>query len=185
MKTLKLCMALLAITFASYGQSGSTAPAPDKKRIAESDEVIHSLVVLDKNVIENAKVLIHDLKTRTAIRHETARRHIDEIDRSLAASESYLAKLENASDIAIDEIGLAYFAGLHKHYQNAIAQEKAIRSELAKPKPEKSVLIMKATIIYSEAKKAESEQLELDRRAGIMEPEEPSTTDSGGPFINK
>jgi hypothetical protein len=175
MKTIKF-IGLIAIATATFSsaQGGANSAMPLKRSLAESDEVIHSLLVLDKNVIENAKVLIHDLRTKQALYNESALYHTNEIGRSLNTSEDYLSRLGKATDVAIDEIGIGYLAGLHKHYVKAIDEQRALKDELAKGVPEKSVLLMKATVIYAEMKKAESEQLEMDRSAGIKEPETPA-----------
>ena len=163
----------VAVAFTSYSQGISISAAPAKKSLAESDEAIHTLLVLDRNTIENAKVLVHDLATKQVLYNETALYHANEIGRSLDASEGYLTRLGTATDIAIDEIGVAYLTGLHRHYVKAIGEQREMAAELAKPAPAKSVLMMKATVIYSEMKKAESEQLEMDSKEGIKEPEAP------------
>jgi hypothetical protein len=165
---------LMLITFASFSQTNSPAPAAgDKKSLASSDEVIHTLLVLDRNVLENAKVLIHDLETKETLYNETARFHAEEMGRSLNQSESYLSRIGKATDLAIDEIGIGYLAGLHRHYLNAIAAQRAIQEELGRPSPAKKVLRMKTAVIYAELKKAEVEQLEFDTKEGIKEPEPP------------
>jgi hypothetical protein len=74
----------------------------------------------------------------------------------------------------MDEIYVRYLKGLHSHYANALAQLSGIQAELKKGVPEKSVIKMKATVIYAEMKKAEAEQLNMHEKMGVKEPEEPA-----------
>ncbi len=153
--------------------SASNGEMLKKKSLYESDQVIHTLLILDKNAIENAKVLIHDLETKGIIHAQTAGFHSSEILRSLNASEQYIAGLESATDIALDVMQLRYLAGLHQHYLRAIEEQKDLDRELAKPYPERSYITMKTLRIYAEMKKAEREQLQMDSTSGIKEPEAP------------
>lgn len=147
----------------------------NKKSLYENDQVIHTLLVLDRNTLENAKVLIHDLETKGVVHLKTAGFHSSEILRSLNASEQYLGELENATDIALDEMQLRYLAGLHQHYLNAIAEQKELDRELAGVTPSREIIKMRALHIYAEMKKAEKEQLQMDSASGIKEPEAPET----------
>jgi hypothetical protein len=163
---------LFAIVF-SNTQANDTLMARWKMAMNENDEYLHALLAADRNVLENAKVLIHNLDTKKAFSNEMAAYHAEEIARGLRSSESYLDRLERATDIALDEIGVRYLAGLHQHYTNAMEQERAIQSELRKTSIEKSIIKMKAVVVYAEIKKAAEEQTEIDKKAGIMAPEEP------------
>jgi hypothetical protein len=147
----------------------------NKKSLYENDQVIHTLLVLDRNTLENAKVLIHDLETKGVVHLKTAGFHSSEMLRSLNASEQYLGELENATDIALDEMQLRYLAGLHQHYLNAIAEQKELDRELAGVTPSREIIKMRALHIYAEMKKAEKEQLQMDSASGIKEPEAPET----------
>jgi hypothetical protein len=162
--------AAIVATGVFFMASGETQP---KKSLYENDQVIHTLLVLDRNALENAKVLIHDLVTKGVIHLKTAAFHSSEILRSLNASEGYLAELENSTDIALDEMQLRYLAGLHRHYLNAIAEQKELDVELARANPKREVIRMKTLHIYAEVKKAEREQLQMDSASGISEPEAP------------
>jgi hypothetical protein len=160
-------LVMAAVVFAA------TNGAMVKKSLYENDQAIHVLLVLDENTLQNAKVLIHDLETKGVVNAKTAGFHSNEMRRSLNTSEEYLAGLENATDVALDEMQLRYLAGLHEHYLNAIAEQKALDLELARPNPERSFIRMKALHIYAEMKSAKGEQLKMDSASGIREPAEP------------
>jgi hypothetical protein len=164
---------LLSVVFLVAAQSNDSLVLRWKKAMADNDEYIHALLITDKNVLNNAKVLIHNIETKQKLFNEMAQYHSDEIGRSLRSSEDYLDKLEKATDIALDRIGVQYLAGLHKHYRYAIEQQKEIQAELQKASPEKSIIKMKAVVIYAEMKKAEDEQIKIDKTAGVAEPGEP------------
>jgi hypothetical protein len=164
---------LLCSVFLASAQSNDSLVVRWKKAMAENDEYIHALLVIDKNVLDNAKVLIHNIGTKQKLFTEMAQYHSDEMARSLHSSESYLDRLEKATDIALDEIGVQYCAGLHKHYRYAIEQQRGIQAELKKALPEKSVIKMKTVVIYAEMKKAEDEQKKMNEKAGVAEPGEP------------
>jgi hypothetical protein len=164
---------LLSALFISGSPVVDSATVRWKKAMADNDEYIHSILAADRNVLENAKVLIHDLETKKAVYNEMALYNTDEMGRSLDASEQYLTKLEKATDIAMDVIYVKYLKGLHQHYLYSLEQVKAIQAELKKSPPEKSVITMKATVIYAEMKKAEEEQIKMHEKMGISEPGEP------------
>jgi hypothetical protein len=142
-----------------------------KKALVENDEFLHALKVMDNNIIENAKVLVHNMRTKKALFFETAKYHSDEIGRTLAASEDYLTQLQKKTDIAMDEIQVVYYAGLHQHYKKAIEESRALQDELIKATPATAVIEMEALTIYSEISKAESEQTDLERKMDIQEPQ--------------
>lgn len=167
-------MIVLCAFVLSGSQTGDSSMVRWKKSMSENDEYIHALLAADRNVLENAKVLIHDLVTKKAIFNEMALYHTDEMGRSLKASEQYLTLLEKATDIAMDEIYVGYLTGLHKHYTYALEQLGEIQAELKKALPGKSVIIMKTTTIYAEMKNAESEQTKMNERMDVKEPEEPT-----------
>jgi hypothetical protein len=162
------------VLFAAYAQINDSAVMRWKKAMADNDEYIHAILSADRNVIENTKVLLHNLETKKVIYNTMAIYHTDEMGRSLHSSEQYLTLLEKATDIAMDEIYVRYLKGLHSHYANALAQLSGIQAELKKGVPEKSVIKMKATVIYAEMKKAEAEQLNMHEKMGVKEPEEPA-----------
>lgn len=164
-----LCIVLVGF-FTVFSQQ-DTLHLKLKKALAENDEYLHALETMDKNVIENARVLIHNLQTKKALFLQTANYHSDEIGKSLTLSEDYLTRLQKTTDIAMDEIQVAYYAGLHKHYRNAIKAHEALRLELTKASPVNSVIEMNALYIYSEISKADSEQKELQHKMKIKEPE--------------
>jgi hypothetical protein len=141
-----------------------------RKAMSENDSYLRLLQVLDNNVRENAAALILTMQKKRTTFMETAPYHSAEIGRSLAASQEYLDRLSRVSDIALDEIGIAYFAGLHRHYRKAIEEQKAIQAELIKQSPVTDFIIMKAQIIYSEMAEAGAEQIEIKRKLDIKEP---------------
>jgi anion-transporting ArsA/GET3 family ATPase len=163
-----LCIVMVGF-FAVFSQQ-DTLHLKLKKSLAENDEYLHALEAMDKNVIENAKVLVHNLQTKKALFLQTANYHSDEIGRSLASSEDYLTKLQKVTDIAMDEIQIAYYAGLHQHYRNAINAHETLKAELAKASPTNSVIEMNALTIYSEITKADNEQKEMQHKMNIKEP---------------
>ncbi|MGA2506400.1 MAG: hypothetical protein ABSF80_02885 [Chitinispirillaceae bacterium] len=161
------------VFFAAYAQINDSVVVRWKKAMADNDEYIHAILSADRNVIENTKVLLHNLESKKVIYNTMALYHTDEMGRSLHSSDQYLTLLEKATDIAMDEIYVRYLKGLHTHYANALAQLSGIQAELKKGVPEKSVIKMKATVIYAEMKKAEAEQLNMHEKMGVKEPEEP------------
>lgn len=163
MKTVVLITAgiLLVALSAAFSQSDTLSKERWKELVVANDEYIQALIVLDKNVLENAKVLIHAFKTKRSASIEMARYHTSEIGRSLAASQDYLTRLQKATDIVMDEIQIAHLAGLHKHYQKAIGDHKVLQDELIKATPATAVIVMKAQEIYSEMEKAEKVQIDL------------------------
>jgi len=172
MKTVGMGIFSLVVIAASV-ISISSGDMRNKKGLYENDQVIHTLLVLDRNTLENAKVLIHDLETKGVVHLKTAGFHSSEMLRSLNASEAYLGGLENATDIALDEMQLRYLAGLHRHYLNAIAEQKELDRELAGVAPSREIIKMRTLHIYAEMKKAEKEQLQMDSASGITEPGAP------------
>lgn len=171
----RIAMILAACAlFVAYAQVNDSATVRWKKAMADNDEYIHAILSADRNVLENTKVLLHNLETKKVLYNTMALYHTDEMGRSLHSSEQYLTLLEKATDIAIDELYVRYLKGLHSHYTNAIAQLSGIQAELKKGVPEKSVITMKATVIYAEMKKAEVEQLNMHGKMGLKEPEEPA-----------
>jgi hypothetical protein len=110
------------------------------------------------------------MQTKKTAFFEMAKHHSDEIGRSLATSEDYLTRLQKTTDIAMDEIHIAYFAGLHQHYRKAIEDHRAIQEELIKKSPATSVIIMNAMRIYAEVQKAGKEQKSLEVELKIKEP---------------
>jgi hypothetical protein len=165
---------ILCAVFLSNSQINDSAVIRWKKAVQENDEYIHALLTADRNVLENTRDLIHDLGTKKAIFNEMALYHTDEMGRSLKASEQYLTLLEKATDIAMDEIYVRYLKGLHNHNTNALEQLREIQAELKKAAPGKSLIIMKATTIYAEMKKAEEEQVKMHEKMEIKEPGEPN-----------
>jgi len=161
---------VLTSFFAAFPQDDTMSLGQWKKTLAANDEFLHALEVMDKNLLENAKALIHNLQTKKTVFLEMAKYHADEIGRGLASSENYLHKLQKATDIALDEIQIAFLAELHQHYRKAMEEHRALQAELIKASPATSVLIMKATNIYSEISKAESEQIELELKMEIKKP---------------
>lgn len=111
------------------------------------------------------------MKTKKALFLETANLQCDEMGRCLASSEDYLTRLQKVTDIAMDEIQVVYYAGVHKHYQNAIKAHEALKVELAKAAPAKTVVQMNALTIYNEITSAETERNELQHKMNISAPE--------------
>jgi hypothetical protein len=144
-----------------------------KKAFSESDEYIHALQAADKNVIEHAKIVIHNLDTKKALFVQMLQEQNEEMGKSLNSSESYLDRWAKATDLAMDALEIRYMAGLHKHYQIALQQQREIMAELKKAAPEKALMKMKVMTIYSEMKKAEDERLLMDKKMGVEEPKEP------------
>jgi hypothetical protein len=168
---------VLSAAFMSGSQTYDSAVVRWKKAMADNDEYIHALLAADRNVLENAKALIHNLKTKEAFFKDMARYHADEMGRSLSASDRYLSAMTNATNIAIDEIYVRYLADLHRHNLKALGELREIKAELKKSKPGKTVIIMKATTIYAEMKESEEEQLKMDEKMEVREPEVPDRTE--------
>jgi hypothetical protein len=145
-----------------------------KKVLSDNDEYLHALQVQDRNVLENAKVLIHNLRTKPTPDLAMAKYHSDEIGRSLHASDDYLTRLSKETDIAIDRIHLAYLVDLHAYYKRAIEIHGKLQEELIKASPTTSVVVMNALKIYAEMEKAGKEQIDLDLKADIKEPVAPA-----------
>jgi hypothetical protein len=164
---------VLSAAFISGSQTNDSAVIRWKKAMANNDEYIHALLTADRNVLENAKVIIHNLKSKEAFFNDIVRYHADEMGRSLNASDRYLTLMSKATDIAIDEIYVRYLADLHRHNLKSLEELKEIKVELKKAKPGRSVIIMKATTIYAEMKSAEEEQLKMHEKMEVKEPEEP------------
>lgn len=169
---------VLIAAFLSSSQTNDSALIRWKKAMSDNDEYIHAILSADRNVLENAKVLIHNLETKEAVFNEMALYHVDEMGRSIQASEFYLAKMTKATDIAIDQIYIRYLNDLHRYYQKSLEQLRDIQAELKRSPPEKSVIKMKATVIYAEMKKAEEEQTKMHEKMGIAEPGEPESVQS-------
>jgi hypothetical protein len=176
-KYLSFAFAVMIAAF-SRVQAGEDSSQLDrwKRALAANDEYLHALQVLDRNVMQNAQTLIHNLRTKSRVNLEMAKYHSDEIGRSLATSDSYLTRLSKATDIAIDKIHLAFLIDLHSYYKKAIADHKQLQEELVKASPATSVLIMKALAIYSEMEKAGKEHIDLDTKMDIKEPASPTMT---------
>lgn len=172
MKTIIVTAAsvMLAGFIAAYPQDDTSKIAHWKQALSDNDEYLHALSVLDKNVMENAKVLIHNIETKRSANYEIAKNHSAEIARSLAASENYLTRLEKATDQALDAMQLGYLADFHQHYRKAIEEQLMLQEELIKASPAKSVIVMKAKAIYAEMEKAGKEQIDLDLKMEIKEP---------------
>jgi hypothetical protein len=164
-----LCIVLVGFV-AVFSQQDSLH-SKFKKALTDNDEYLHAIEVLDKNILENAKVLIHDLQTKKAILLQTASYQCDEMGKCLATSEDYLTRLQKTTDIAMDEIQVAYYAGLHQHYRNAIKAREALKKELSKASPTSSVLEMNAFTIYGEITKANNEQKAMQKEMNIKEPD--------------
>ena len=111
--TQRYLAALLVVAAVSFSMAASGTAARLKAALSENDEIIHTLLLLDRNVKDHAMVFIHDLETKGVIRHETAGYHSTEMLRSLDTSEAYLVRLSNSTDIAIDAMGLSYLNGMH------------------------------------------------------------------------
>lgn len=141
-----------------------------KKALSDNDEYLHAIEALDKNVLENAKVLIHNLQTKEAIFLQTASYQCAEMGKCLETSEEYLTRLQKTTDMAMDEIQVSYYAGLHQHYRNAIKAREAFKEELSKASPTKSVLEMNALTIYGEITKASNEQKAMQKKMDIKGP---------------
>ncbi len=167
----------LAMLLVSSGipQDDTISLARWKQALSENDEYLHVLQVLDRNTIENAKVLIHNIESKKPANIEIAKHHSDEIGRSLAASEDYLIRLEKATDKAMDAMHFSYLADLHRYYRKAIQEQQLLKGELIKASPATSVIVMKATAIYAEMEKAQKEQVNLDQKMDIKQPGIPNT----------
>jgi hypothetical protein len=159
-------------------QPSDSAMSPRMQAISDNSEYLHALQMMDQTVLENAKILIHNLETRQARFDEMDMMHAREIERGLLSSQQYLDRLEKATDIVFDKIELTLLSGLHRHYLKAMEQQKLIQDELAKATPENSVISMKAAIIYAEMKKAGEEQKQMLQKMGIKEPGEPVLQES-------
>lgn len=178
MKTIaKVTISLVLLCFFS-GVAQTASPVKDtlslerwKKSLNENDDFLHVLKIMDNNVIENAKVLIYSMQKKKALFFEITKYNSEEIGRNLASSEEYLNMLQKRTDIAMDEIQIAYYAGLHQHYKKAIEQSRALQAELIKVAPVSSIIEMAALSIYSEVSKAENEQIELENKMDIHGPE--------------
>lgn len=144
-----------------------------KQALSDNDEYLHALQVMDRNTIENAKALIHNMQTKATANMAIAIYHSDEMGRSLAESEDYLTRLEKATNKAMDAMQLGYLADLHRYYRKAIQEQKLLKEELIKVSPATSVIVMKATAIYAEMEKAGKEQIDLDLKMDIKEPGNP------------
>ena len=72
---------LVCVAFMVNGQANDTLIVRWKKAMAENDEYIHALLAADRNVLENAKVLIHNIVTKQKLFNEMAQYHSDEIGR--------------------------------------------------------------------------------------------------------
>jgi hypothetical protein len=162
---------ILATFFSVSSQKDSVSLERWKQAFSENDEYLHALEVNDHNILENAKVLIHNLQTKKKVFVEIAKFNSEEIKRSLNSSEAYLDRLEKATDLAMDAMQLGYFADLHKHYRMAIEKQKAMQEELVKASPATAAIVMNAQHIYSEILKAGTEQIELERKMDIKVPE--------------
>lgn len=169
----KVTIATLGIIVAGFLTAFSqqdTTQAKFKLALDKNDEYLHVMESMDKNVIENAKVLIHNLQTKKALFLQTANFCSDEMGRCLDTSEAYLSRLQKATDIAMDEIQVVYYAGLHQHYVNAIKARDTLKAELAKGSPVNSKVKMNAFTIYGEIMKAEDEQKKMQEKMNIKEP---------------
>jgi hypothetical protein len=166
-------MIMLFSSFMSGSQTDDSALVRWKKAMSENDEYIHALLVADRNVLENAKVIIHNLKSKKAVYNAMVQYHTDEMGRSLETADRYLAMMSKATDIAVDAIYVRYLADLHHHNVRSLEVLREIKAELKKSKPGKSVIIMNATTIYAEMKSAEEEQLKMHEKMEVSEPEEP------------
>jgi hypothetical protein len=144
-----------------------------KQALSDNDEYLHALQVMDRNTMENAKALIHNMQTEAKANMAIATYHSNEMGRSLAESEDYLTRLEKATNKAMDAMQLGYLADLHRYYRKAIQEQKLLKEELIKVSPATSVIVMKATSIYAEMEKAGKEQIDLDLKMGILEPGNP------------
>jgi hypothetical protein len=142
-----------------------------KKTLVENDEYLHALEVLDKNVLENAKVLIRRVQTKETIFMQTANFQCNEIGICLDTSVDYLTRLQKSTDIAMDEIQVAYYNGLHKHYRNAIKAHEALKAELLKPSPANSIVKMNVLTIYGEIAQADSERVKMQKKIDSKKPE--------------
>lgn len=161
---------VLALVYLVIPQNDTISLAQWKQALADNDEYLHALQVMDRNTLENAKALIHNMQTEEAANIAIATYHSEEIGRSLASSEDYLTRLEKATKKAMDAMQLGYLADLHRYYQNAIKEQKLLQAELVKASPATSVIVMKAMAIYAEMEKAEKGHIDLDLKMGILEP---------------
>jgi uncharacterized protein YoxC len=164
---------ILIASFMAVSQTGDSVLVRWKNAMADNDEYIHALLTADRNVLENARALIHDLKTKKAVFEKITQYHVDEMGRSIKASEFYLTEMTKATDIAIDQIYIGYLNNLHRYYRKSLEELSGIQAELKKTPPQKSVITMKATTIYAEMKKAEEEQIKMHGNMGVEEPGEP------------
>jgi hypothetical protein len=161
---------ILAGFFFAFSQTDSLHMKM-KKTPAENDEYLHAMEVLDKNVLENAKALIHRLQTKETVFMQTAKFQCNEIGICLDTSDDYLTRLQKTTDIAMDEIQVAYYNGLHQHYRNAIKAHQALKAELLKPSPVNSIIKMNTFTIYGEITQADSERVEMQRKMDSKKPE--------------
>jgi hypothetical protein len=171
--SLAIMATVMFAAFMAVSQTNDSAVVRWKKAMADNDEYIHALLTADRNVLENAKALIHDLKTKKAVFDKITQYHVDEMGRSITASEFYLTEMTKATDIAIDQIYIGYLNDLHRYYRKSLEELSGIQAELKKTPPQKSVITMKATTIYAEMKKAEDAQIRMHGKMGIEEPGEP------------
>jgi hypothetical protein len=172
MKTSILAAVGLAmlLVYPAIPQNDTITLAQWKQALSDNDEYLHLLQVLDRNTIENAKALIHNMETKKTANVAIATYHSIEIGRSLAASEDYLTRLEKATDKAMDAMQAGYLVDLHRYYRKAIQEQKLLQEELVKVSPATSVIVMKAAAIYAEMEKAGKEQIDLDLKMEIKQP---------------
>ena len=153
------------------------AQSPNKPVKAEAKGTeYHHLLMLDiKESVEHAKALNHYAKMHaTALDKEVVTKHVDEIAKNLDGVQTELGLVEKSTAESNKPADIEIVTIRHQE-EIARLDLEALKAEMAKPKPEATVIEQKSMAIFQTMTRATETHKGLMTKHGVKPPGQPTT----------
>ena len=167
------CCAILVVGLAL----GQSTPAKETKPAEVKGTEYHHLLQLDiKEAVEHAKTLNHYAKFHaTALEKDVVMRHVDELAKNLDGVRTEIGRVEQSAAEPGKPVD-SRLTMIRKHEELARQDLEVLKAEMAKPKPEATVIEAKSKAIYETMSQAEESHKGVMAKRGVHEPAKPATT---------
>lgn len=164
---------VLAFSLAVFAQEKKTAAMPEKKveTAVKGEEHHHATSTYLHGAIEHAKMLHHLAMTSgDKMNLEVARKHNEDIGRNLQEAQAHLEKAQMEAGEAQKAKAAPHHEALTKALTQADEEFNALKTELAKTKPDLAVVKEKSAEIYRGLESAEMHHQAMKKIHGVKEP---------------
>ncbi len=169
---------VLAFSAALFAQEKKPAAMPEKKTVTpvKGEEHHHAMSAYLHGAIEHAKMLHHLAMTSgDKMNLEVARKHNDEIGHNLQEAQANLEKAQMQASEPQKTKAAAHHEALSKALVKANEDFNALKTELAKEKPDLAIVKAKSADLYDGLQTAETHHQTMQKIQGVKEPAQPQT----------